>query len=98
PFVDTWRGGWISPIGFLLNVLFFVPFGLLGARSTAHSTATDGGRRRLAIVLAGLLLSLGVETLQVFTRDRIPASGDVLANAIGAITGVALAARGSDIS
>ena len=89
-FVDTWRGGWVSPTGVILNVAFFVPFGLFGG--LAQSLATPWTPRRVLLVtLLGLLLSLGVETLQVFTRNRIPSSTDVVANTAGALAGVLLA-------
>lgn len=91
PLTDPWRGGWVSLAGFVLNIAFFVPFGVLGVVAAGTPEPAALARQVVLVGLLGLLLSLGVETLQVFTRNRIPSSADVLANAIGAIAGAALA-------
>jgi glycopeptide antibiotics resistance protein len=89
-FVDTWRGGWVSLTGVLLNVAFFVPLGLFGGLAQPSGTPW-APRRVLWLTLPGFLLSLSAETLQVFTRNRIPSSTDVVANTVGAFAGVLVA-------
>jgi len=91
-FVDTWKGGRVSLIDVGLNLLAFVPFGLLGAHTVAGAVG-DRRRRVLLVTLLGFFLSLGVETLQVFTRNRIPSSTDVVTNTLGACLGAWLRLR-----
>ena len=74
----------------LQNVLLFMPLGAL--------TVAAAGRRwhpLFSVVLAGaagLGLSVAVETLQLFTRERTTSLNDVATNGIGAVAGGALAA------
>jgi len=65
------------PLDFLLNTLLFVPLGLALAWRTNLTTI---GR----ITLVGLLVSLMVETFQVFTHSAFSTTADVLANTLGA--------------
>lgn len=90
PFVDS--HGPISPAGFLLNVALFVPFGVLGILAGPRLDRTESRRRVVFVAALGVLLSVGVETAQAFTRNRIPSSADLLANSVGALSG-ALAVR-----
>jgi glycopeptide antibiotics resistance protein len=85
-FVDTWKGGPVAMTDVGLNVLLFVPFGVLGGLSE-HTSHSSFARRVLLVTLLGLLVSLGVETAQVFTRNRIPSSTDVVTNTLGAFLG-----------
>jgi VanZ family protein len=90
PLFDPWTGERVSTLGFCLNVLFFVPFGALGTGAVRPA----GGVARwpsLAVSFLGCFVSVSVETLQVFTRNRIPSSADVLANTIGTIVGIVMA-------
>lgn len=71
------------------NLLAYLPLGYLLARYLYRPT-----RRRLPIVLAGLagaLLSLGMESLQVLLPGRIASNLDILLNTLGALTGALLA-------
>jgi glycopeptide antibiotics resistance protein len=65
------------------NVLFFLPFGVLGV------LARDERRRRrvLVVALEGAALSALVETVQLFTRDRVTSTADVVSNTAGALVG-----------
>ena len=70
----------------LQNVLLFLPFGVFGYLSL-------GGTRRLGglvvvVVSLGLMLSLCVEGLQLFTVDRRTSLNDVVTNTAGALLGV----------
>jgi VanZ family protein len=73
------------------NILLFVPFGVLGvlAKRTARPTLA----RILFVTGLGAALSASVETLQFFTRDRIPSSADILNNTAGALVGAIAAYR-----
>jgi len=74
------------------NVLLFVPFGLLGMLAGCRSS---GWMSRAARVVAlAVVLSAGVETAQLYARDRTPAISDMLSNSAGALLG-ALAAASS---
>lgn len=85
------RAGPVSPVGFGLNILLFVPFGLFGAASRPTRLTDDRWRWIAAVVSLGILLSVAVETAQAFTRYRIPSSADLAANALGALTGAVVA-------
>ena len=58
---------------------------------TLGSRIPDPGSRVAAALLlstlAGFALSAGVETLQLFTADRVPSLNDVLTNTVGALSG-----------
>lgn len=75
------------------NVLFFLPFGVLGM------LATDERRRGLgrvvALTLQGAALSVFIEAVQLFTLDRVTSVADVATNTTGALVG-ALAANSID--
>jgi len=77
-----------DPVHFVLNMLLFMPFGVLLHR--------EGRRRSIALLpvvilagAAGLTLTLTVEYLQAFMPTRDSSLFDVLANAIGSLLGVA---------
>ncbi len=85
PFVSP-DGSRLSIPDVLQNVLLFVPFGVLGMIARG-----SGGRlRRIATVtLLGAVLSACVETLQLFTADRITAVSDLAADTAGTLIGAA---------
>jgi VanZ family protein len=71
----------------LFNLLLFFPLGLclFGALQRPFS-----GRIQTLLLLAlsvGLLLSLGIETLQMFIPMRVPEIADVIANVGGMVLG-----------
>jgi glycopeptide antibiotics resistance protein len=69
-------------LGWLLNILFFTPFGF----GWAWWTRVKGWRHLggwIATVLAGLMLSLTVEWLQLFLPPRASSWDDVLSNTLG---------------
>ena len=68
------------PRDFVLNVLFFVPFGVSLGRS----------QRMHAVALAAALVSLSAESTQLFGTVRYPSATDVTAAVIGASVGAAL--------
>lgn len=76
-----------------LNVLLFVPFGLAGPWRRA-----PWARRLVVAAVAGAVLSLGVELVQVFSHARLPTATDVVTNALGSVTGAALRPRRADRS
>jgi glycopeptide antibiotics resistance protein len=68
------------PRDFVLNILFFVPFG-----------ASLGRRHRwYAVALAAALVSLSAEATQLFGTVRYPSATDVTAAVVGATAGALL--------
>jgi glycopeptide antibiotics resistance protein len=65
-----------------LNVLAFVPVGLLGARLA-------WAPRKIVLVGAGL--SAATELLQLFSRTRYPQTTDFILNTAGALAGMTIA-------
>lgn len=95
PLADTWArgGGRVSVMSVVLDIAFFLPFGALGGLTARETPMGPRSKRILLVTLLGFFLSLSVETLQVFTRDRIPSSTDLVANTTGAFTGAWLVLR-----
>ena len=62
----------------VLNVAFYVPFGLLAARATSWPTA----------LAAAALLSLVTEAAQLYSTTRFPALLDLVLNTLGAAIGI----------
>lgn len=86
PFVDA-DGSRASIPDVVQNVLFFMPFGMLGF-------VVLRCQRPLRIVIIGLLsivLSMTVETLQLLTVDRTTSTTDVVTNFTGGSIGAGLA-------
>ncbi|TQL47380.1 VanZ like protein [Homoserinimonas aerilata] len=74
---------WVTYDGveFTANVLMFVPIGLMLVLLLGR------GRWWLAVLLA-VVLTVGIETTQLFLRDRVPDARDLVANSIGGFVGV----------
>ena len=87
PLVAPDTGRRLSIPDVVQNVLFFLPFGVFGF--LAGSRRTMG--RIILVTLLGLCLSLGMESLQLFTIDRVTSLGDVLTNTAGAFIGAVAA-------
>jgi len=81
PQATDWGG---SPFDMWANVLFFVPMGVL---------ASYAGWRKRRIVLAAALLTLCIETAQMWLPQRTPSFLDLIANTGGAAIGALLAPR-----
>lgn len=77
-------GSW-GTADLILNVLLFVPMGLVVARPEG------GGRSVLVAIATGALLSGTVEAIQLFMPGRHPALADLLSNTAGAAVGGVLA-------
>ena len=77
-----------DPIHFLLNLLLFMPLGVLLHREGRHRSI----ELQQVVILtasAGLILSATVEFLQAFLPTRDSSLFDVIANTLGAVGGVA---------
>ena len=99
-----WRQLAASPFTFLLepwprhytatdvaiNVIGYLPLGLLITLSALGRTASRWAA--VMAVLAGTLLSLGLETLQSYLPQRVPSNLDLLSNGLGALVGAVIAA------
>jgi glycopeptide antibiotics resistance protein len=64
----------------VLNLLFFVPFGVL---------AKAQGWRGASTVALAASVALATETAQLFAPDRFPSALDIVMNVAGAFAGVA---------
>ena len=91
PFVSPDTGRRLSIPDAVQNVLFFVPFGVLGM--LAGNKTMRVSRVALVTVL-GALLSLFVEVVQLFEADRVTSVSDLMTNTSGAFAGAALALAG----
>ena len=69
----------------------YVPFGVLGMLALARRDL----RGAVRVTLIGVLFSLGVETLQLYTTDRVASLTDIGSAAIGSAMGASLAAIGA---
>jgi glycopeptide antibiotics resistance protein len=76
-----------SPFHVVLNVLLFVPLGILLHHQRVRRRL-PGSRIVFLTVATGLLISVVIECLQVFLPDRDSSLFDVGANTLGAIVGV----------
>ena len=95
PFVSA-DGSRASLSDMLQNVVLFVPFGGLTALALLARPRRFGGQAGgasrvpllvLTSALAGFGLSAAVETLQLFTIDRVPSLNDVFTNTVGGLSG-----------
>ena len=68
--------------GQLLNVLLFVPLGVIGIRL---------GWSPKTVALIGIATSVLTELLQLFSTRRYPSTTDVILNTTGVLIGIALA-------
>jgi glycopeptide antibiotics resistance protein len=71
-------------LGFMANIVLFVPFGLLVALLAPLA------RRGLYVVSVGFFLSLFIELSQIFTASRVTDISDLIANTLGAAVGYVL--------
>jgi glycopeptide antibiotics resistance protein len=73
----------IRPFDIAGNVLLYVPFGYAWRRA-----AVGGAWPCLAFAA---LLSILTESTQLFSHSRVPSTGDVVCNVLGALMGIRLA-------
>ncbi len=88
PFQFDWPTRWRvmftgGPVDVIANVLLFTPLGFLFrlARRNAHRHST------LTVLWIGALLSMAIESAQLFERERFTSVLDVTTNAMGAWIG-----------
>jgi len=102
---EGWRAQGIDPLVFLLaalpppywtwfdvltNAAGYAPLGFLLALGLLR---TGSGRRAVLLAtLAGALLSLAMEFLQIYLPRRVPSNLDLALNAAGALAGASIAA------
>ncbi len=91
PFRDPHTGGLHAPMDMILNVILFLPFGvLLYAKNLAPPQYNVTTRLRpgfLQIAALAAITSLSFEFLQLAIVDRITNLSDVVNNTIGALLG-----------
>ena len=68
-----------------VNVIGYLPLGLLITLSALARTASSWAA--VIAMLAGTLLSLGLEALQSYLPQRVPSNLDLLSNGLGALVG-----------
>jgi hypothetical protein len=78
--------GHIDHMDFFLNLLLFVPFGLL-FRSLLEKYSFRYPSNFLITIVTGMFLSISIESLQSFLPERYTSAIDVLGNTSGVIAG-----------
>ncbi len=104
---DGWRAQGIDPLVFLLaplpppywtgfdvaiNVIGYAPLGFLLVLGVLRSGRGWGWGAVLLATLAGTLMSLSMEFLQIYLPRRVPSNLDLVLNAAGALVGALSAA------
>lgn len=74
----------IDAVEFVANIALFVPLGVLGI-------LLFGRQRWWLVLLAGVVLTGGIEAAQFGIPNRVPDVRDLLANTLGTALGVTLA-------
>ncbi len=85
-------GRWYGAFDCVANVALFAPLGFLYALTRA-AVAPDAPRAVGRALLGGLLLSVAIETTQLFEPARFSSPVDVASNATGALLGAWLYVR-----
>jgi VanZ family protein len=88
PLISPDTGGRLSTPDVVSNVVLFVPFGCFGV--WAWPRARSVLARVIVLTVLAALLSVTVETMQLFTLDRTSSIADVVANTAGAFGGAVL--------
>jgi glycopeptide antibiotics resistance protein len=83
-----WAPTLLNPGDVLRNVTLYVPFGFLGMRALGRSDARGIAR----VAATAIVFSLGVESLQLYTVDRVASLTDIVSAALGTIAGASLVA------
>ena len=92
PFVDP-DGSRASIPDIVQNILLFLPFGFFGFFSVKQKAFNA----ILAVTSLGVLLSVIVETLQLFTLDRLTGTTDIVTNSFGSFAGAYIGAKSSNV-
>ena len=87
------RHGVLCPWDKSVNLLAFVPLGVLLALLSGGTSGRTPAARLWRATAWGAALSLGIEITQVFLPTRYPSSVDLLMNALGTCLGAFLAIR-----
>ena len=74
----------------MLNVLGFIPFGLLTAASLRQALHWPKRRSAIVAVVSAAVLSFGIEFVQAYIPGRDSSSTDLLMNTVGAGLGALL--------
>jgi len=92
PLASLLTGTLFSPLSLtdvVFNLIIYVPFGLLMMR--ALGSMKFDASQLATVALAGMALSLTLESVQAFVPTRSPSLVDVFTNTLGALGGAALA-------
>lgn len=85
----------LGPAEMISNIAAFIPFGLFLSEFLASAKRFSGGRRLGLATLAGFVLSLCIECLQLLLRVGFFELTDLVMNTLGAFVGASMAALGS---
>jgi hypothetical protein len=80
----------LSRVDFLLNIIFFIPFGVL-LFMLLSSHALRGSLCLCIVAAAAIFVSLSIEVMQLYILTRVATIVDIVSNATGAIIGGLLA-------
>ena len=86
PFISPETGRRLSIPDIVQNILFFLPFGVLGV-AAARNAAGWTWRRIGWVTLLGAGLSCLVEGVQLMMRNRVASTADLMTNTLGAFAG-----------
>jgi len=78
----------------LLNVIGFVPLGFFAVAVARRRGLAAGATVAVSAIMLGVVLSLGIEIVQVHLPARVSSATDVACNTLGAALGAWLALRG----
>ena len=84
----VWAPTLVAPADVARNVLIYVPFGVLGMLTLERRDPRAVAR----VTVIALLFSLIVETLQLYTVDRVASLTDIGSAGVGAVIGASLIA------
>lgn len=86
-----WR--WVTRRDVLVNIIAFIPLGVLAAWCIASSGKFANVRLRYGVMIGlGLLLAFSFEAAQTYNPQRVPSSLDALLNTLGLCLGALLGA------
>jgi VanZ family protein len=83
----VWAPTLVRPADVARNVALYVPFGAIGILALRRRDA----RGVIRVVGIAVLFSVAVETMQLYTTNRVASLTDVVSAAVGTATGAVLA-------